>query len=464
MPAHVLVLKGFFENMRFEIPEGTSYTVGRGPGNSLQLLHDKKLSRRHCEITLSDDGTQARLRDLDSAYGTKIGSESIKEAALNQEDHIVLAEGEVELTFHFGKDAIDGSTVDIPVPHDPLGLDDDDDLLFIGDEIDESGPAGPATIPFPSAQEAAQGGPNTLAFPGASNAALDEEGPETLAFPAAAAAASGEMAALDPPEGWIGREIASYEIAEYLGEGTFGRVYRANHDRMGRPAAFRLLNIERNADPSRLNQFLQSARMISQAAHPSMISLYDAGQAQGCYYMAVEYVNGPALWRRVEDRGPLDLATALSIARQVCEALVHLHSQGACHMRVHAGNVLLGPDGDAKLTDLGLRESLKDKPDSRALRGPNAAFLAPEILDGTGSPASDLYGLGAVLYFALSGSPPIPSDAPHLAEAIRSTTPRPLDAGVPEAITDLIDRLLAKAPGDRPASASEVLDSLQYSL
>jgi eukaryotic-like serine/threonine-protein kinase len=267
--------------------------------------------------------------------------------------------------------------------------------------------------------------------------------------------------------------LGSYTLGNKIGEGGHGAVYRANHVLLRRPTAIKLMRPDR-IDAVTLDRFEREVQHMSQLTHPNTVAVYDYGRSpDGLFYYAMEYLDGIDLEKLVTTYGAQPGDRVAHILAQVCGALEEAHRRGIVHRDIKPGNIILCERGDvpdvAKVVDFGLVKELGHAGGERTGILGTPAYIAPELVtdpDSTG-PATDLYALGAVGYFLLSGrrvfegktavdvciqhvtQPPIP--------------PSMLALHVSAALEEVILRCLAKRPGDRPQSAA-VLARLLRSL
>lgn len=254
-----------------------------------------------------------------------------------------------------------------------------------------------------------------------------------------------------------------YQIERELGHGGMGIVYLARDAVLGRPVAIKVVS-ETNLGAKGRERLLREARLAAQLQHANIVTIHDAGEADGAAFIAMEYIEGKSLY----EEPPRELPEIVSIAVQLCEALAHAHRQGIVHRDLKPENILMTPEGTVKLTDFGLATSLAYRITSDGVIAGTVYYLAPEVLqrqplDGR----ADLYALGVLLYEWCTGHVPFDASEPlaiitqHLFTP--AVPPRAKVPHLPQALDELIQRLLAKAPADRPASASEVLEVLRAS-
>jgi len=270
-----------------------------------------------------------------------------------------------------------------------------------------------------------------------------------------------------PPLG-PGSTIAErYEIREVLGHGGHAVVYLALDRLLGRNVALKVLRSDR-AGKVALERFRREAAVARDIASPHLVRIFDLGTAAGTIFLTLEHVEGETLRQRLERKGPLGVAEALSITRQVLEGLRSLHGAGVLHRDVKPGNILLGANDQVKLADFGLALQ-RDHDETRLTETlqmvGTAEYLSPEQIRGEQAGAtSDLYSLGVVLYEMLIGQLPYrrgSSPAALLARLKeRPADPRSLRSEVPGWVGRLVVSLLERRPADRPASAEVVLAGL----
>jgi serine/threonine protein kinase len=266
--------------------------------------------------------------------------------------------------------------------------------------------------------------------------------------------------------------LGEYEVGEKLGGGGMGRVYRARHRRLGKPVALKLLAGSAAGDPERVARFLREMRALGSLKHPHVIEAHDAGEHNGVVYLAMELVEGTDLDKLVRQRGPLPIAEACDLARQAALGLQHLHEHGLVHRDLKPSNLIRAADGVVKVLDLGLARWWAADGCAGGLTESGQGvgtpdYLAPEQVQDAAAVdvRADLYGLGGTLFFLLTGQAPFAHhrglydklDA-HRNEPARDV--RLLRAEVPVELAELVGRLLAKKPQDRPATPAEVAAAL----
>lgn len=265
-------------------------------------------------------------------------------------------------------------------------------------------------------------------------------------------------------QGTSPERIGPFRLGRQLGRGGFGRVFEAWDERLERPVALKLMREPLDKPGGRGSTFLAEARAVSRLRHPSIVVLFDVGEFEGLPYLVYERIDGTDLKAVLAD-GPLPVDQAMRIAGKIGLALVHAHDRGILHRDVKPSNVMIDTSGEPFLTDFGLSGSMSPGPENLAgsLCG-TLPYMAPEQAEGEqATEASDVYGLGAVLYECLTGQPPFSGTARMVRQGVLGRMPEPPSSLIP-GLDDRVDRLvlkaLAKAPGDRYASVREFVDEI----
>jgi serine/threonine-protein kinase len=252
-----------------------------------------------------------------------------------------------------------------------------------------------------------------------------------------------------------------YRIMRKLGSGGMADVYLAEDEELGRRVAIKILNDRHANDESFVERFRREAKNAAGLSHPNIVSIYDRGEAEGTYYIAMEYLDGRSLKELVVARGPLPISDAIAAMRQVLGALRFAHRKGVVHRDIKPHNVMADADGRLKVTDFGIaRAGVSQMTEAGSIIG-TAQYLSPEQARGTAvDQRSDLYSVGIVLYEMLTGEVPFTGDSPvEIAMRHLSDTPRPPSLIRPEIPPDLdmvVLRALAKRPEDRFQTAEEM--------
>ena len=267
------------------------------------------------------------------------------------------------------------------------------------------------------------------------------------------------VASLDPLIGsfFDGR----YKIVRKLGAGGMANVYLAEDQELGRRVAIKILNDRHANDDQFVERFRREAKNAAALSHPNIVSIYDRGEAEGTYYIAMEYLDGRSLKELIVTRGPAPVPVAVEYARQILSALRFAHRHGIVHRDIKPHNVLVDGEGRVKVTDFGIaRAGASQMTEVGSIVG-TAQYLSPEQARGTNvDQRSDLYSLGVVLYELLTGSAPFGGDTPvEIAMKHLSQVPEPPSAkrpNLPHDLDLLVMRALAKDPDERYQSAEEM--------
>jgi serine/threonine-protein kinase len=272
------------------------------------------------------------------------------------------------------------------------------------------------------------------------------------------------------------RTLGQYRLKRRLGTGGMGHVYLAEHVLLRRPCALKLIRPERAGDPANLARFEREVQATATLTHPNTVEIFDYGRADdGTFYYAMEYLPGFSLQELVRRSGTLPPARAVHLLRQVCGALQEAHAAALIHRDVKPGNILVcqrgGQHDVAKLFDFGLVRAgdLAGNAVGLTMEGVIAGtpeYMSPEQAAGKAEvdARSDLYSLGAVAYFLLTGRPPFVRDGPvrtlaaHLAEPVDSPSRHRPD--IPPDLQRVVLRCLEKDPASRFPCADEVAQAL----
>jgi serine/threonine-protein kinase len=249
----------------------------------------------------------------------------------------------------------------------------------------------------------------------------------------------------------IGTELGGYLIVEPIGSGGTSVVYRAEHVRLGRTAALKLL-VPGFGEADFAQRFLRESQLAASLDHPNIVPVYDAGEEDGLLYIAMAYIDGSDLKTLLAQEGRLPLRRALRIAAQVGSALDTAHSRALVHRDVKPANILVGPDDRAYLSDFGVVKELTSGGATRtgSFVG-TIEYSAPEQIEGRDvGPATDVYALACVLYECLAGEAPFhrDSEVAVLNAHLHDAPPR-LGGDLPPALDTVIAKALSKSPLDR---------------
>jgi len=255
-----------------------------------------------------------------------------------------------------------------------------------------------------------------------------------------------------------------YRILRKLGSGGMANVYLAEDEDLGRRVAIKILNDRYANDELFIERFRREAKSAAALSHPNIVSIYDRGEAEGTYYIAMEVIEGRSLKELILTRGPLPIGQAIAFTFEILDALRFAHRHGIIHRDVKPHNILIGGER-LKVTDFGIaRAGASQMTEAGSIMG-TAQYLSPEQARGAPVTASsDLYSVGIVLYEMLTGKVPFSGDsAIEIAMKHLNELPKPpskIRPEIPEDLDQVVLRALAKAPEDRYQTAEEFAEDL----
>jgi eukaryotic-like serine/threonine-protein kinase len=263
-------------------------------------------------------------------------------------------------------------------------------------------------------------------------------------------------------------KVSRYEITGELGKGAMGRVYKAVDPTIGRTVALKTMRLDVHGleTDEMLRRFKNEARLAGVLNHANIVTIYDAGEQDGLFYIAMEYIEGVTLHSVLNERKTLAPEEIINISKQVCAGLDHAHHHGVIHRDVKPANIMLEPDGVAKIMDFGIAKSGGGGVTStgQVLGTPN--YMAPEqvrghVLDGR----TDLFSFGVMLYEMTTGEKPFAGTnvTTIIYKIINEspTPPRELDVTIHPGLDKVIMKALAKKPDDRYQTGAELARDLQ---
>jgi serine/threonine-protein kinase len=271
------------------------------------------------------------------------------------------------------------------------------------------------------------------------------------------------------------QQLGQYKLGARIGAGGMGEVFLAEHELLKRPCAIKLIRPEKAGDPKVLLRFEREVRATAKLSHWNSVDIYDYGHARcGTFYYVMEYLPGMNLDDLVAQHGPMSAARLIYLLRQACDALAEAHRAGIVHRDIKPANIFAAERGGlhdvAKLLDFGLAKPFSDQDaihvtQEGAITG-SPHFMSPEQvmaerdLDGR----SDIYSMGAVAYYLLTGEPPF-NETKTMKVLFAHTNREPpppsqLNAGVPSDVEQVVLRCLAKNPDDRYQTAEELMAAL----
>ena len=258
-----------------------------------------------------------------------------------------------------------------------------------------------------------------------------------------------------------------YRLERRIGAGGMADVYLAQDESLHRRVAIKILADRYTRDPGFVERFRREATAAAGLSHPNIVSIYDRGEAEGTYYIAMEYIEGPTLKEEITERAPLPEAEAVGYAVQALQALEFAHRRGVIHRDIKPHNMMLTPDGLLKVTDFGIARATNEveMTEVGSIVG-TAQYLSPEQARGHSvGPQSDIYSMGVVLYEMLTGEVPFTgSSAVEIAMKQVNEPPQPPSSKnrlITHGLEQVVMRALAKDPALRFHSAREMADELE---
>ena len=261
--------------------------------------------------------------------------------------------------------------------------------------------------------------------------------------------------------------VGRYEITGELGRGAMGVVYKALDPTIGRTVALKTMRLDVHGLDAQemVRRFQNEARAAGVLNHPNIVTIYDAGEEDGIFYIAMEFIVGTTLHELLAEKHVLPTDEVVQLARQICRGLDYAHSNGIIHRDVKPANIIITANGTVKIMDFGIAKSGGQVTNTGQVLGtPN--YMAPEQVKGRPLDGrSDLFSLGVILYEMLTGEKPFVGQnvTTIIYKIVNETpiTPRDLDVTVHPGLSAIVTKALAKAPDDRYQSGAELVRDLE---
>jgi eukaryotic-like serine/threonine-protein kinase len=272
-------------------------------------------------------------------------------------------------------------------------------------------------------------------------------------------------------ENLAGRSIAGYRLLERVGEGGTAEVYRAEHPDHG-PCAFKVLRPRLRGDPTAVKRFLREASYGARVRHPGVVRTYDYGEADGLYYLALEWAGGQSLADFLHQNAPVAPALVADIINQLADGLAAAHQVGIVHRDLKPENIVYDKESNvAKLLDFGIARDAELPPEERLTRTGffvgTLQYVAPEALSGELVDArADIYSLATIAYYMLTAHHPFTGRNPReLFQQLLKESPVPLSQALPEgrfplALEAAVMRGLSRDPAQRQSAVTELAQEI----
>ncbi|MBI1902642.1 MAG: protein kinase [Planctomycetia bacterium] len=289
-------------------------------------------------------------------------------------------------------------------------------------------------------------------------------------LPAPLAAPEPAQSRADIVRGMVGQQLEHFQLQEVVGGGGMGVVFRALDTRLNRVVALKVLLSDRSHDEETVRRFRNEAQSAARLDHENIARVYYVGADRGLDFIVFEFIDGTNLRDLVGRTGPLSVADALNYTIQVADALAHASSRDVVHRDIKPSNVLVTPGGRAKLVDMGLARLHDVEPaDELTASGVTLGtfdYISPEQAYDPRSAdvRSDIYSLGCTLYFAVTGQPPFPKGSALqkllMHKGGMPPDPRSINPAVPEEVSRVLRKMLAKEPQRRHQTPAELMADL----
>jgi len=278
-------------------------------------------------------------------------------------------------------------------------------------------------------------------------------------------AAGGVASATKGREQTLGTEVR-YKIVGQLGRGGMGIVYKATDSLLDRVVAYKVLPNELRESPKALKNFLREAKSAAQLNHPNIVTVYDAGEQDGRFYIAMEYVEGTTLKEILRTRNKIPVVWVLHVLVQVCEALAYAHDKKIVHRDVKPANMMWTREKQAKIMDFGLAKVIEEVRNHTTVVAGTPYYMSPEQTLGRNvDHRTDIYSLGVTLFELVTGRLPFrDGNVPYHHVHTPAPDPRGINPDLPAPLAKIIVKCLEKDPDARFGSAREVISAVKTAM
>jgi hypothetical protein len=279
------------------------------------------------------------------------------------------------------------------------------------------------------------------------------------------------MSIVGESQAMTGKVIGGCKLQALLGSGGMGAVYRGQHLSLQKNVAVKVMSSTLAGNTEYITRFISEARLAAQLEHPNIVQVLNVGCEGGHHFIVMQFVEGESLSDRIKKQGPFSPGEAMKITLAAAHGIAAAHKKGIVHRDIKPANILLSPDGTVKVADMGLAKIISTAEDSgqtqagAVLGTPD--YMPPEQAEDARSAdaRNDIYSLGCTLYHMLIGMPPFSGKSSwaiiqkHMNEPV--TPPKKIRADIPQAVSDLVVRMMAKKREERPQSMAEVIAELE---
>jgi len=264
-------------------------------------------------------------------------------------------------------------------------------------------------------------------------------------------------------------QIGKYRIERELGRGGMGVVYKAFDPVVERTVAIKTIRLDVEKPEELVTRLKREAKSVGQLEHPNIVTLYDAGESEGLFYLAMQFIHGETLQDRIDRQRWFPLKEAVELFQQICAGLDYAHHHGVVHRDIKPANIMIGKDGTVKLTDFGIAKHTETVTSSSGMIVGTPSYMSPEqALGKTLDGRSDIFSLGSILYELTSGEKAFPGqNVTTVIYKIVHEAPTPITAlqpGLDAGLEAIVLKALAKSPEQRFQTCAELARELELYL